>query len=79
MFIFSNQQSSILCLFVVRLYYVGIYVVMFLEILKTLLRVLSIFSVLIIAFGSAFYILLSEVRVWCICLLSLDNCRCRIV
>ena len=36
----------------------GIYVVMFLEILSTLLRVLSVFSVLIIAFGLSFYILM---------------------
>ncbi len=39
---------------------VGIYVVMFLEILHTLIRVLMIFSILIIAFGLAFYILLSD-------------------
>ena len=41
---------------------VGIYVVMFLEILQTLIKVLFIFSILIIAFGLAFHILLS--RVW---------------
>lgn len=40
---------------------VGIYVVMFLEILQTLLKVLMVFSILIIAFGLAFYILLSRV------------------
>lgn len=40
---------------------VGIYVVMFLEILQTLLKVLMVFSILIIAFGLAFYILLSKV------------------
>lgn len=40
----------------------GIYVVMFLEILQTLIKVLLIFSILIIAFGLAFYILLSRVR-----------------
>ena len=34
---------------------------MFVEIQKTLLRVLIIFSVLIIAFGLSFYILLSHV------------------
>ncbi|CAG7732375.1 unnamed protein product, partial [Allacma fusca] len=39
---------------------VGIYVSMFLEILRSLLRVLLIFSVLIIAFGLSFYILLSN-------------------
>ncbi|XP_033126136.1 transient receptor potential cation channel subfamily A member 1-like [Anneissia japonica] len=38
----------------------GIYVVMFLEILKTLIQVLLVFSILIIAFGLALYILLSE-------------------
>lgn len=41
---------------------VGIYVVMFLEILQTLIKVLMVFSILIIAFGLAFYILLSSVR-----------------
>lgn len=35
---------------------------MFLEILQTLIKVLLIFSILIIAFGLAFYILLSRVR-----------------
>ncbi|XP_035438092.2 transient receptor potential cation channel subfamily A member 1 isoform X8 [Spodoptera frugiperda] len=39
---------------------VGIYVVMFLEILQTLIKVLMVFSILIIAFGMAFYILLSK-------------------
>ena len=33
---------------------------MFLEILKTLVQVLVVFSILIIAFGLAFYILLSR-------------------
>jgi transient receptor potential cation channel subfamily A member 1 len=42
---------------------IGIYVVMFLEILQTLIKVLSVFSILIIAFGLAFYILLSRVGV----------------
>jgi len=50
----------IVCVF--RFDVVGIYVVMFLEILHTLLRVLTIFSILIVAFGLAFYILLSDVR-----------------
>lgn len=40
---------------------VGIYVVMFLEILQTLIKVLMVFSILIIAFGLAFYITLSTV------------------
>nr|AOR81469.1 TRPA1 [Nilaparvata lugens] len=39
---------------------VGIYVVMFLEILQTLIKVLVVFSILIIAFGLALYILLSQ-------------------
>ncbi len=39
---------------------VGLYVVMFLEILKTLLRAIIVFSVLIVAFGMAFYILLAS-------------------
>jgi hypothetical protein len=34
---------------------------MFLEILQTLIKVLIVFSILIIAFGLAFYILLSRV------------------
>lgn len=42
---------------------VGIYVVMFLEILQTLIKVLMVFSILIIAFGLAFYILLSDVSI----------------
>nr|XP_034839618.1 transient receptor potential cation channel subfamily A member 1 [Maniola hyperantus] len=39
---------------------VGIYVVMFLEILQTLIKVLLVFSILIIAFGLSFYVLLSK-------------------
>lgn len=42
---------------------VGIYVVMFLEILQTLIKVLLVFSILIIAFGLAFYIVLSKSKV----------------
>lgn len=42
---------------------VGIYVVMFLEILQTLIKVLMVFSILIIAFGLAFYIVLSKSKV----------------
>ncbi|XP_052124275.1 transient receptor potential cation channel subfamily A member 1 isoform X3 [Frankliniella occidentalis] len=49
-----------LLLFLQRFDRVGIYVVMFLEILQTLIKVLLIFSILIIAFGLAFYILLSR-------------------
>lgn len=51
-----------LLLFLQRFDQVGIYVVMFLEILQTLIKVLLVFSILIIAFGFAFYILLSNVR-----------------
>ncbi|CAH2208376.1 jg3029, partial [Pararge aegeria aegeria] len=40
---------------------VGIYVVMFLEILQTLIKVLMVFSILIIAFGLSFYVLMSKV------------------
>ncbi|GBP92291.1 Transient receptor potential cation channel subfamily A member 1 [Eumeta japonica] len=39
---------------------VGIYVVMFLEILQTLIKVLMLFSMLIIAFGLSLHILLSK-------------------
>ncbi|XP_041987192.1 transient receptor potential cation channel subfamily A member 1 [Aricia agestis] len=39
---------------------VGIYVVMFLEILQTLIKVLMVFSILIIAFGLSFFVLLSK-------------------
>ena len=38
----------------------GIYVVMFLEILKTLLQVLCVFSILLIAFGIAFFMLMNK-------------------
>lgn len=41
---------------------IGIYVVMFLEILQTLIKVLIVFSILIIAFGLAFFILLSNIQ-----------------
>jgi transient receptor potential cation channel subfamily A protein 1 len=41
---------------------IGIYVVMFLEILQTLIKVLAVFSILIIAFGLAFFILLSNIH-----------------
>ncbi|CAG5121392.1 unnamed protein product [Candidula unifasciata] len=44
--------------FLQRFDFFGIYVVMFLEILQTLLQVLSVFSILIIAFGLSFYILM---------------------
>ncbi len=37
----------------------GIYVVMFLEILRTLVQVIVVFSILFVAFGLAFYILLA--------------------
>ncbi|XP_058838842.1 transient receptor potential cation channel subfamily A member 1 isoform X3 [Topomyia yanbarensis] len=50
-----------LLLFLQRFDQVGIYVVMFLEILQTLIKVLTVFSILIIAFGLSFYILLSKI------------------
>jgi transient receptor potential cation channel subfamily A member 1 len=50
-----------LLLYLQRFDQVGIYVVMFLEILQTLIKVLFVFSILIIAFGLAFFILLSKV------------------
>lgn len=50
-----------LLLYLQRFDQIGIYVVMFLEILQTLIKVLLVFSILIIAFGLAFYILLSQV------------------
>ncbi|KAI8787326.1 transient receptor potential cation channel subfamily A member 1 [Biomphalaria glabrata] len=48
------------CLVILKRFdFFGIYVVMFLEILRTLVQVLCVFSILIIAFGLSFYILLS--------------------
>jgi transient receptor potential cation channel subfamily A protein 1 len=41
----------------------GIYVIMFLEILKTLLHVLSLFSILIVGFGLTFCIIRPFIRV----------------
>jgi hypothetical protein len=38
----------------------GIYVVMFLEILVTLLQALGVFSILLVAFGMAFFMLLQN-------------------
>ncbi|KAL5285092.1 TRPA1 family protein [Megaselia abdita] len=49
-----------LLLYLQRFDQVGIYVVMFLEILQTLIKVLTVFSILIIAFGLSFHILLFE-------------------
>ena len=43
----------------------GIYVVMFLEILSTLIKVIFVFSVLIIAFGLSFYILFAKFNLVC--------------
>uniref|UniRef100_A0A914UXB1 Ion transport domain-containing protein n=1 Tax=Plectus sambesii TaxID=2011161 RepID=A0A914UXB1_9BILA len=48
-----------LLLYLQRLDSVGIYVVMFLQILSTVIRVMVVFSVLLIAFGFTFHILLS--------------------
>lgn len=41
-----------------RFDFFGIYVVMFLEILRTLLQALSVFSLLIVAFGLSFFLLM---------------------
>lgn len=66
-FLFSSASFTIflswfsLLLHLQRFDQIGIYVVMFLEILQTLIKVLIVFSILIIAFGLAFFILLSNV------------------
>lgn len=39
---------------------IGIYVVMFTDILRTLLKVILLFSILLIGFGLAFYILMKD-------------------
>ncbi|XP_022093376.1 transient receptor potential cation channel subfamily A member 1-like [Acanthaster planci] len=49
-----------LLLYLQRFDIFGIYVVMFLEILRTLVQVLFVFSILFIAFGLAFFMLLSQ-------------------
>ena len=51
---------DILHFFSSRFDFFGIYVVMFLEILRTLIQVLCVFSILIIAFGLAFFMLLGK-------------------
>jgi len=56
--VLDDSQRSKACGFN-RFDFFGIYVVMFLEILKTLLQVITVFSVLIVAFGFSFFILLS--------------------
>jgi transient receptor potential cation channel subfamily A member 1 len=67
-FLFSAASLTVflswfnLLLHLQRFDQVGIYVVMFLEILQTLIKVLAVFSILIIAFGLAFYILLSSIE-----------------
>ena len=43
-----------------RFDFFGIYVVMFLEVLRTLLQAVCVFSVLIVAFGLSFHMLLSK-------------------
>lgn len=66
-FLFSAASLAVflswfnLLLYLQRFDQIGIYVVMFLEILQTLIKVLLVFSILIIAFGLAFFILLSKV------------------
>jgi hypothetical protein len=56
-----NKNQKFALNFDCRFDQVGIYVVMFLEILQTLVKVLLVFSILIIAFGLALFILLSRV------------------
>ncbi|XP_065292164.1 transient receptor potential cation channel subfamily A member 1 isoform X1 [Dermacentor albipictus] len=50
-------------LYLQRFNRIGLYVVMFLEILSTLLKVMFVFSVLIIAFGLSFHILLAKIDI----------------
>ena len=57
---FVNISPYELALFVYRFDIFGIYVVMFLEILRTLLQVLCVFSILLIAFGMAFFVLMNK-------------------
>lgn len=67
-YLFSSASFTIflswfnLLLHLQRFDQIGIYVVMFLEILQTLIKVLILFSILIIAFGLAFFILLSNIQ-----------------
>ncbi len=49
-----------LLLFLTRFPYFGLYVVMFVEVLKTVLRVLVVFATFIVAFALSFYVLLRE-------------------
>lgn len=49
-----------LLLYMQRFYIFGIYVVMFIEILKTLIKVIFLFSILLIGFGLVFFILLAN-------------------
>lgn len=60
-----------------RLDSAGIYVVMFLHILRTLVKVSMVFSVLIVAYGLAFYMLLShdvsKFAFWFLSLLSVSH------
>lgn len=59
----DSGNSIVFAIICIYLFQVGIYVVMFLEILQTLIRVLLVFSILIIAFGLAFFIVFSKSRV----------------
>lgn len=49
-----------LLIYMQRFYFFGIYVVMFIEILKTLIKVIFLFSILLIGFGLVFFILLAN-------------------
>ena len=60
----TSQYRFFSCFYVrhyARFDFFGIYVVMFMEILKTLLQVLLVFSILIVAFALTFYILFFQV------------------
>ncbi|ROT68773.1 Transient receptor potential cation channel subfamily A member 1 [Penaeus vannamei] len=63
---YNSAALAVFCSWFILLIYfqrfdrIGIYIVMFLEILNTLINVLLVFSVLIVAFGLAFYILMSH-------------------
>ena len=56
--VFEKFLFKVTSKFDFRFQNIGLYVVMFLEILGTLVKALSIFSILFIAFGLAFYILM---------------------
>lgn len=70
----DSGNSIVFAIICIYLFQVGIYVVMFLEILQTLIRVLLVFSILIIAFGLAFFIVFSKSRVNSIIIFMANEC-----